>query len=156
MNDTDQIVRAPVPLDRCSVAQTLALIGDRWTLLILREAFYGVTRFEAIQADLTIPRSILSQRLRALVKHNIMQRSSYRVVGQRARFAYELTEKGQALLPVLISLMEWGDRYTAVHTPALQLTHAECGAHVTTQLVCANGHQITDTQALRGTINIRE
>lgn len=155
MNDMQHTLRAPVPLDQCSVAHALALIGDHWTLLILREAFYGVSRFEAIQADLAIPRSVLSQRLRALVEHDIMQRTAYRTDGQRTRFAYELTEKGRALLPVLIALMEWGDQHAPVkETPALSIAHAGCGAHVSTQLVCTNGHRITNVQELIGKVDI--
>ena len=157
MNTTDDMRRAPVPLDQCSVARTLALIGDHWTLLILREAFYGVSRFEAMHADLAVPRSILSQRLRALVEHGIMQRTPYRVTGQRKRFAYELTVKGQALLPVLIALMEWGDQFALVkETPALVLSHTECGAHASVQIVCANGHRISQVHELTGKIDLPE
>ena len=157
MNTTNHAIRAPVPLAQCSVARTLALIGDHWTLLILREAFYGVSRFEAIQADLAIPRSILSQRLRTLVKHEIIQRTSYRLAGQRTRFAYELTGKGRALLPVLIGLMEWGDKYVPFkETPALLVAHAECGAYVSTQLICANGHRVTDLQELIAKVDVAD
>lgn len=157
MNTTEDTQRAPVPLDQCSVARALELIGNHWTLLILREAFYGVSRFEAMQADLAIPRSVLSQRLHALVEHDVMQRTVYRVAGQRARFAYELTAKGQALLPVLIALMEWGDQFApAKATPALTISHVECGARVHAQLVCTSGHHITQVQELVGEVDVAE
>jgi hypothetical protein len=86
-----------------------------------------------------------------------MQRTPYREAGQRTRFAYALTGKGRALLPVLIALMEWGDQYAPVkETPALRIAHAGCGAHVSTQLVCTNGHRITDVQELIGHVDVAE
>lgn len=157
MNEPNKIVSAPIPLDKCSVARALALIGDHWTLLILREAFYGVSRFEAMRADLGVPRTVLSQRLRVLVVHGIMQQVAYQASGQRTRFEYQLTQKGRALLPVLATLMEWGDHYLATdETPTLILSHTNCGARVTTRFVCEKDHVIKHMHELTETIHLAE
>ncbi len=100
---------SPVPLDACGLARAVDLIGDRWTLLILREAFYGLSRFEDFLADLGCPRSILAGRLRALESHGLMVREAYREPGQRARHAWRLTDKARPLMLPLLALMQWMD-----------------------------------------------
>jgi len=93
----------------CGVAQALEVLGDWWTLLIVRDAFFGVRRFADFQADLGIARNILSARLQHLVDHGIFERVE---VGQHGtRYEYHLTPKGEALLPVLTTLREWGDAW---------------------------------------------
>jgi len=110
----------------CSIAQTLEIVGDWWTLMILRDAFQGVRRFEEFQRDLGIARNVLTDRLTLLVDHGILDRRPYQT--QPPRSEYRLTEKGLELYPVLISLMRWGDRWaTGAGGPPVVLTHKECG-----------------------------
>ena len=144
-NDTNP---ARVPLDKCGLARALALIGDRWTLLILREAFYGVRRFEEMRADIGAPRTVLSERLASLVESGLMEREPYQERGQRTRFEYRLTAKGADLLPALIALMQWGDRHLGDGEPPLDLRHADCGASVRAALVCERGHLLTHPREL--------
>src|ERR1043165_70593 len=89
--------RSPVEKRHCNLAGSFELIGDRWTLLILRSALYGLRRFDDFHADIDVPRSVLSNRLNALVASDIMERREYREEGQRARIEYPLTRMGQGL-----------------------------------------------------------
>lgn len=100
---------SPVPLEACGLAQAVDLIGDRWTLLILREAFYGLSRFEDFLADLKCPRAILSGRLKALEENDLIARVPYQEPGQRTRNAYQLTLKAKPLMLPLLALMQWMD-----------------------------------------------
>jgi len=102
---------AATPIERCGMARAAELLGDRWTLLIVREALYGVTRFEAIRADLDIPRTVLSKRLRHLVDVGVLKKRSYREPGQRAREQYVLTTMGVELALPMIALMHWGEKH---------------------------------------------
>lgn len=99
--------------DNCSVQRTLAVIGEKWTMLILREAFNGVRRFDDIQRHVGVSEPVLADRLRTLVAAGILSTRPYREAGRRARNEYLLTEKGMDLFPVLIALLQWGDRYCA-------------------------------------------
>lgn len=101
--------RAPVPLDRCGMAKASEILGDRWSLLILREAFYGVMRFADMQADIGVPRSILTSRLSKLVEAGLLERFKYREDGARARQAYRLTERGRQLGVVFLAMKQWWD-----------------------------------------------
>jgi len=93
----------------CGIAQALEVLGDWWTLLIVRDAFFGIRRFSDFQAELGIAKNILSDRLQRLVDHEILER---RDVGESgSRFEYHLTDKGEALLPVLTTLREWSDEW---------------------------------------------
>lgn len=93
----------------CSLAQTLEIVGERWTLLILRDAFFGISRFEQFQKRLGIARNILSARLATLVEAGILERRSLTEGGRRAE--YHLTDKGRDLQPALLALTQWGDRW---------------------------------------------
>lgn len=117
----------------CSVARTLEIVGDRWTVLILRDAFLGIRRFDRIQADLGIARNILSDRLGKLVDHEILERRQYQE--RPARFEYRLTERGLDLYPVVVSLMAWGDKHAAPDGAPVTLVH-ECGAEMVPELRC--------------------
>jgi DNA-binding HxlR family transcriptional regulator len=97
----------------CTVGKTVDLIGDRWTLLILREAFNGVRRFDDLADHLEVSRAVLSQRLKRLVAAGLLERRPYREPGDRRRHEYRLTRKGLDLYPALVALMQWGDRYLA-------------------------------------------
>src|SRR5689334_21911732 len=103
--------QAPVEREACGLALACDAIGDRWTLLILREAFYGVTRFEAVRSDLDAPRAILSDRLAALVQNGILDRVPYRLEGARLRHEYNLTAKGRDLGLALMALLDWVNRH---------------------------------------------
>jgi DNA-binding HxlR family transcriptional regulator len=118
----------------CSIARTLELIGERWTLLIIRDAFLGVRRFEDFQADLGVARNVLSARLGRLVDEGILERRRYQE--RPERYEYRLTEKGIGLWPVMISLVKWGDKYTAQDGPPRLILHRDCGGQVDEHLMC--------------------
>ncbi len=108
----------------------------------LAETFYGNTRFEQFLARIGCARNLLSQRLATLVEHGILDRDSYREPGQRARYEYRITDKGRDLYPVLVALMQWGDRYLADPAgPPVLLTHHDCGGSLHTTLRCDLGHE---------------
>lgn len=119
----------------CSVARALSVVGDRWTLLVLREAFWRVRRFEDLLARTGAPRPVLAERLKALVDDGVLERRRYRE--RPERFEYRLTEKGLDLYPVLISLLAWGDRWLAGEDgPPVELRHRGCGAAIHPVLAC--------------------
>ena len=119
----------------CSVARALSVVGDRWTLLLLRDTFLGVRRFEDFQRDLGTTRHRLADRLRKLVAHGILERVRYQ--DRPPRFEYRLTEKGRDLYPVIVSLTRWGDRWMAGrHGPPIELVHRGCGHRITPALTC--------------------
>lgn len=132
----------------CSVAATLAIVGERWTLLVLREAFYGVRRFDDFQRHLGVARNMLTDRLATLVEHGLLTRTPYREHGRRERHEYRLTPSGRELLPAVLALMQWGDAHLAGPAgPPVTVTHRGCGASVHAELVCASGHgQLTAGQ----------
>lgn len=119
----------------CSVAQALSVVGDRWTLLILRDAFMRVRRFEDFQAHTGAPRPVLADRLKTLVDQGVLEKRLY---SERPdRFEYRLTEKGLDLWPVLISLLRWGDKWAAGSAgPPVEVTHKACGHAVHPELAC--------------------
>ncbi len=121
--------------ETCSVARTLAVIGDRWTLMLLRECFMGVRRFEHFQARLGISRTIVRDRLKHLVEHDILERHRYET--HPPRYEYRLTDAGLALHPIMISIVQWGDAYRAEQSgPPLIRTHRSCGHRLDARLVC--------------------
>lgn len=133
--------RTSYEASNCSIARTLEIVGEKWTLLILRESFYGATRFEQFQRVLNCPRNLLSERLRGLVGEGILERSEYREPGSRARMEYRLTDKGRELMHVLLALMQWGDRHQAdPEGPPVVARHAECGRDMRVGLTCSGGH----------------
>jgi DNA-binding HxlR family transcriptional regulator len=116
----------------CSIAAALGILGERWSLLAIRELSYGVHRFDRIVAFTGAPRDILTSRLRSLEADGIVERRQY---SQRpARFEYHLTRAGHELLPILVALGQWGDRW-AVERPAVVLRH-ECGHRLRVDVVC--------------------
>ena len=125
---------------RCSVAGTLAVVGEKWSLLVLREAFLGVRRFADFQRILGAPRAVLTDRLATLVDQGILRRVPYQAQGERQRHEYRLTQKGIDLYPTLVALMEWGDRYLTEGGGAMELHHRDCGAPVHLTLACEDGH----------------
>ena len=134
----------------CSIARAMELLGERWTILVLREAFSGVRRFDDIQQNTGAPRQVLSARLAHLVEHEILRRVPYQEPGQRQRYEYRLTEKGLDLYPMLVSLLEWGDKYLADEEgPSVTLTHKECGAQIHARIVCDESHEVTSAREVR-------
>jgi DNA-binding HxlR family transcriptional regulator len=109
----------------CSVAQALEVIGEWWSMLIVRDAFLGVTRFDEIQERLGISRNILADRLEHLVAHGVLERSVYQE--RPIRFDYRLTAKGRDLWPVLTAMRQWGDRWEAPAGPPVVIEHVACG-----------------------------
>ena len=126
---------------RCSVAGTLAVVGEKWSLLVLREAFLGVRRFADFQRILGAPRAVLTDRLATLVVQGILRRVPYQAEGERQRHEYRLTPKGIDLYPTLVALMQWGDRYLD-DGGAMALQHRDCGAPVHLTLTCEDGHTL--------------
>ena len=126
---------------RCSVAGTLSVVGEKWSLLVLREAFFGVRRFADFQRVLGAPRAVLTERLATLVEQGILRRVPYQAEGERQRHEYRLTQKGIDLYPTLVALMQWGDRYLADGDQPVELEHKDCGATVHLALVCDAGPQ---------------
>jgi DNA-binding HxlR family transcriptional regulator len=119
----------------CSVARTIDVIGEWWTPLIIRDAFYGVRRFEDFQRSLGLARNVLSRRLDRLVTEGIMERRRYEE--HPPRDEYLLSEKGRELFPVIGALMAWGDRWNAGPAgPPLLLMHAPCGKAATLRATC--------------------
>jgi DNA-binding HxlR family transcriptional regulator len=120
---------------QCSVARTLEVVGEWWTMLIIREAFNGVRRFDAFQDKLGIARNVLSDRLRKLVDAGVLERRQY--TEHPPRYEYRLTEKGLDLYPVLVSLLQWGDRWVAGEMgPPVVLRHRGCGHDMHASLSC--------------------
>jgi DNA-binding HxlR family transcriptional regulator len=119
----------------CSIAGALELVGERWTLLIVRDLFLGVRRFDDLQRDLGIARNVLRDRLNRLVEEGIVRRRRYQE--RPERFEYVLTDKGVDLWPVLHSVMSWGDRYAAPEAgPATVVEHRGCGGRIDDRRVC--------------------
>jgi DNA-binding HxlR family transcriptional regulator len=125
----------------CHIAAALSIVGEKWTFLVLREAFNGVRRFDDMQRRTSAPRQVLSNRLARLVTEGILRKVPYQEAGQRPRSEYRLTEKGIDLFHVIAALLEWGDKYAAsAGGPAVELTHRDCGAPVHLELACSAGH----------------
>jgi len=118
----------------CSVAQCLEIVGEWWTMLIIRDAFLGVTRFEDFQKRLGISRNILQQRLAKLVEAGVLKRVPYSE--HPPRDDYRLTDKGRDLWPVLTAMRQWGDAHAAPDGPPLEVVHDRCGVAGTQILVC--------------------
>jgi DNA-binding HxlR family transcriptional regulator len=135
----------------CSIARSLELIGERWTLLIIRDAFLGVRRFDDFQRSLGVARNVLQGRLERLVEGGILERVRYQE--RPERFEYRLTEMGIDLWPVVVSLLHWGDKHVAPDGPAMLLEHRDCGGSVNDRRICdACGALLgpRDVRALRG------
>lgn len=121
----------------CSVARTLDVVGDKWTLLVLRDAFYGVRRFEDFAGDLGIARNVLTDRLARLVDAGVLRRERYQ--DHPPRHEYRLTAKGRDLLPVVLTMMHWGDTWAAPGDDdvPVELSHTTCGQVTHAEVVCA-------------------
>jgi DNA-binding HxlR family transcriptional regulator len=146
------VLRHDYPGQACSLAHSLEVIGERWSLLIVRDVMNGNRRFSGIQASLGIARNVLSARLQRLIDEDILERRAYQE--SPPRHEYFLTEKGLDLWPALIALMGWGDRHSGNPAgPPLRVMHKGCGGFVSDRGICADcGEVLTahDAKAVPG------
>ena len=127
----------------CSIARTLEVVGEKWTLLILREVWYGASRFSDLERILGCPRNLLAERLRKLVEHGILSTEPYQQAGYRSRLRYVITPTGNDLAPAVLGLLQWGDRYRADPAgPAIITRHRDCGAPLSVQVRCEHDHHV--------------
>lgn len=134
--------KSPVPLEICHLAKAIEAVGDRWTLLILRAALFGVRRFDDFQKELSIPRTVLSGRLAKLVEADVLTKKAYKEDGKRARPEYLLTDAGEALRPVFMALTQWGDEWASDGAPPpISFTHAKSRQKVRPAFVDEDGRE---------------
>ncbi len=139
--------QSPVSLSACHLAKAIDTIGDRWTLLILRSALFGVRRFDDFQRELGAPRTVLSGRLKALTQNGILEKRMYKTEGKRARPEYVLTKTGMALRPVLIALTQWSDDCLSQgKPPPLSFTDAASRQPIKVAFVDTSGRKVPPSQ----------
>jgi DNA-binding HxlR family transcriptional regulator len=129
--------------DHCSIAETLEVLSTKSAFLILREAFYGTTRFDDFAQRVGLSPAVTAARLRELVLRGLLEREDYRMPGQRTRSGYRLTPRGADLFPALAALMQWGDRWLAEAGGPVVVRHRGCGQQVDVHLLCRAGHDLT-------------
>lgn len=134
--------------DLCPIDRAMQVIGNRTSMLLLREVFYGASRFDVLVARVGVTDSVAAQRLKELVAVGVLEKQPYREAGQRTRFEYVLTEAGHELLPMVVALARWGVRHLPGGGPALR--HGECGEPVETVLRCAAGHDVAEDELVVG------
>ncbi|MPQ99068.1 transcriptional regulator [Modestobacter sp. I12A-02628] len=136
--------RAEWDMSRCSAARTLDVVGTRSALLLMREAFYGTRRFDDFARLVGVTEAVAAARLKELVAAGLLDRSPYREPGQRTRHEYLLTDRGRDLVPVVLAMMQFGDRHLAgPDGPPLALEHSGCGHRVHVEVRCAAGHEVS-------------
>ena len=140
-NQLPQGNHTPVRPPRDAVELAMDVLSDRWTFLILREAFFGVRRYGAFQRNLGIARNVLADRLKQLVANGMLERVRYRT--DPDWYEYRLTERGLDLYPVIVGLMRWAQRHldTAEDAPAVELVHRPCGHPAEPSLACVHCHE---------------
>jgi DNA-binding HxlR family transcriptional regulator len=138
---------------QCTISRSAALLGERWTLLLLRQVFLGTRRFEDFQTTMDISRSVLAERLAELVDEGVLRRVAYK--DSRTRYEYRLTEKGRALYPVLMALRDWGSQWMPpVDGPSFDLHHHDCGGGVRAKVECTGcGAELTARDVHVTTVN---
>jgi DNA-binding HxlR family transcriptional regulator len=145
---TDPTVRMTGALDprggwsasRCTVAKAVDVVGNRSAFLMLREAFYGTTRFDDFAERVGVTESVAAARLKGLVEDGLLEKRPYREPGERTRYDYHLTEKGADFFPVITALMQWGERW--LEPSGVEMRHRGCGALVHAELRCTHGHAV--------------
>jgi DNA-binding HxlR family transcriptional regulator len=125
----------------CPIEKTMALLGTKSAMLIMREAYYGTTRFDDFWRRIGVTKAAAAARLSDLVEAGLLERRPYREPGQRSRDEYVLTDAGLDFMPVIWAMFEWGQRHLPRPAP-LRLTHKQCGADATITIRCANGHDV--------------
>nr|WP_316650729.1 helix-turn-helix domain-containing protein [uncultured Gellertiella sp.] len=132
--------QSPIHLSHCTLAESFDFLGDRWSLLILRSALFGLTRFDDFHTELGIPRTVLAARLKALVGAGLMQRRDYKLEGSRARPEYRLTEMGEALRLPFLAMRQWSDQWVGKGRRApMTLLQKSTGVPLRVALVDAAG-----------------
>jgi DNA-binding HxlR family transcriptional regulator len=134
----------------CSVAQTLEVVGEWWTMLIIRDCFLGITRFDEFHQRLGISRNILTERLDHLVETGVLTRHPYQ--GNPVRYDYRLTDKGRDLWLVLTAMREWGDRWVADDGPPVIVEHKACGHETTIVPTCSSCGGTVDARSVRARV----
>lgn len=124
----------------CAIGRAMDMVGNRSSILILREAFYGTTRFDDFAHRVGISEPVAASRLKQLVTAGLLERQPYRQPGRRTRLEYRLTAMGADLLPALAALMQWGDRWLG--PSGVEMRHHTCGSPVRAELRCAEGHPV--------------
>jgi DNA-binding HxlR family transcriptional regulator len=146
------MLRADYPGQICSIAKALEVVGERWTLLIVRDVMNGHRRFGELQRSLGVARNVLSARLQRLVEENILERRPYQASPER--YEYFLTEKGLELWPALVALQAWGDRHSPEPDgPPMLIVHKQCGGAVSDRGICESCGKVLharDARALPG------
>src|ERR1700743_2695539 len=132
--------------ERCTIAKAVEGLSTRPGFLIMREAFYGTTRFDDFAERVGLSEPATAARLRELIDEGLLEREDYREPGQRTRQQYRLTEMGADLFPVLAALMQWGDRWLDDRGGPVQYLHRDCGEPVTLALRCAVGHEVSSEE----------
>jgi DNA-binding HxlR family transcriptional regulator len=132
--------------DTCAMARALDVVRTKSAMLVLREAFYGATRFDEFVARTEASEPVVAARLRELVADGLLERAEYRNPGERTRNGYRLTGKGADLFPVLAALMQWGERWLDEQSSGVRLEHHGCGEPVAVELRCAAGHGVTSSE----------
>ena len=142
-----RVLQRDYPTQYCPVAGSLEVVGERWTLLIVRDVFLGIRRFEDLQRDLGVARNVLQARLERLVENGILVKRPYQE--HPLRCEYRLTEKGADLWPVLVALLTWGDRYAIEGERPMILQHRACGGELDDRRRCtACGADVSVTEAI--------
>lgn len=142
------------PSENCSLQRALEVLGEKWTLLILRDAFSGIRRFDDFHRHLGASEPVLAGRLKKLVAAGLLATRPYHADGQRTRHEYLLTEKALDLFPAIAALMQWGDKYLADEAGgSILVLHKDCGHPVRTVVQCTHDHEVLgvrDTRAVPG------
>ncbi len=150
-------IRPLVPIDACGLAHAADLLGDRWVLLILREAFYGVTRFDAMREDIGASKHALSSRLEMLTEAGILASRPYREPGERERHEYVLTDAGRSLGPVLLAMLDWGQTHrlprATAKPPRVSLVERDTGEAVHMAFATRDG-RVVDSAELTVTLDV--
>jgi len=152
----DSFTLAPPLTDRdswtaagwCPMERALDLIGTRSAMTLLREVFYGASRFDDLARRAGVTPAVASQRLRQLVENGLLERRPYQEPGRRTRYEYAVTERGLEVFPIIAALAHLGDRLPGGPEKAVELSHAGCGAPVVTEVRCTAGHPVTPSDTV--------
>lgn len=136
-------------VENCTLGRAMAILGERWTVVVLREVFLGVRRFDDIRRHAGIPRQVLTNRLATLVDEGLLRKEPYRPDGARTRHEYRLTDKGLELQPILLAITQWGDRHLADPKGApIEFIHRDCDEPIHVEVHCASGHHVADPRTV--------
>lgn len=124
--------------ENCAIARSSGVVGERWVWVLMRQAFNGARKFEDYQRGVGLARNVLVDKLKMLVDQGILERRRYSAHTQRELYEYRLTAKGLELFPIYAALMDWGNRWTGLTAPPIELLHKPCGERVTARVVCSN------------------